>query len=69
MVENAGLSMELLDSWNLNPLEPLSKNSALNRAFRKQATSSKADFSMNYGTSGKAGQSRILHPDNGIHAV
>ena len=23
MVENAGLSMELIDSWNLNPLEPL----------------------------------------------
>ena len=22
MVENAGLSMELIDSWNLNPLEP-----------------------------------------------
>lgn len=23
MVENAGLSMELIDSWNLNPLEQL----------------------------------------------
>lgn len=29
MVENAGLSMELIDSWNLNPLEQLGGNLAV----------------------------------------
>ena len=32
MVENAGLSMELIDSWNLNPLEPLGATAWLGNA-------------------------------------